>query len=103
MPNVLALIGANHGHNELYHSIISTSPDLMSLIDRRDMLKAAMAKNKVSMANKTLQIAALTADITALNEANSRMENQLLSVGRSDQIRPFADGQLSGKKRGFDT
>ena len=45
LPNILAIIGANHDQSELYNALILTAPDLMSYIDRKAMLKDVMTKN----------------------------------------------------------
>ena len=44
LPNILAIIGANHDQSELYNALILTAPDLMSYIDRKAMLKDVMTK-----------------------------------------------------------
>jgi len=38
MPNILALVGEEHGQNELYNTLLPTAPDLLSYIDRKVLL-----------------------------------------------------------------
>jgi len=33
LPDILALIGEEHGHNELYNALVPTAPDLMSCVN----------------------------------------------------------------------
>lgn len=45
LPDILALIGNEHGQSELYTALIHTAPDLLSYIDRKALIKDAMKKN----------------------------------------------------------
>ena len=33
LPDIIALIGEEHGHNELYNALLPTAPDLMSCVN----------------------------------------------------------------------
>lgn len=59
LPDILALIGGNHGQSELYTALIQMVPDLLSCIDRNAMIKDEMARNSSQMAELTRQLAAL--------------------------------------------
>jgi len=43
LPNVLALIGNEHGQSELYTALKPTAPELLAYIDRKAMIQDAMA------------------------------------------------------------
>jgi len=42
-PNILALIGIEHGQSEFYQALIPMAPDLMSYIDRRALISRDIA------------------------------------------------------------
>ena len=44
LPKILALIGNEHGQSEMYKALIHTSPDLLSYIDRKALIKDTLAK-----------------------------------------------------------
>jgi len=60
LPDILALIGENHGQCELYTTLIQMVPDLLSCIDRNSMIKYEMARNSLQMVELTHQLAALS-------------------------------------------
>lgn len=44
LPNILDLIGNKHGQSELYTALIHTAPELLSYIDRKALIRNALAK-----------------------------------------------------------
>lgn len=44
-PNVLALVGNYHSHDDLYRMLVSTVPDLVSISDKKASLKERVADN----------------------------------------------------------
>ena len=55
LPKILALIGNEHGQSELYTALIHTAPDLLSYIDRKALIRNALAKveaNFISLSNE---------------------------------------------------
>ena len=59
LPDILALIGGNHGQSELYTALIQMVPDLLSCIDRNAMIKNEMTRNSLQMAELTRQLSSL--------------------------------------------
>jgi len=43
LPKILALIGNKHGQSELYTALIHTAPELLSYIDRKALIRNALA------------------------------------------------------------
>ena len=61
LPEVLLLVGGNHGHCELYRMLLATAPDLVSIVNRNAVVKQMIAENSA-------RISALAAENLALNE-----------------------------------
>ena len=90
LPDVLALVGDKYGQNELYRMLISTAPDLASIVNEKVALKERMAE-------KTARIAAINAgwrQTAALIHDNLQMNEELASIESGE------GHKLSGKKRG---
>ena len=104
LPEALALAGSmRRSHNEFYRLLIATSPDLMSLVDKRAMLQVGMDKNTSQVADIAAQIAALNARMSSLKVRGMQMKEQLSFIQSSaDEQKPVAvlgDSNKYGKKR----
>ena len=78
LPNILALIGNEHGQSELYTTLVPTAPELLSFIDRKLMIDNEMAKNVTQITAHAQQIAVLSAK----NDLLSR-RREMIGQGRS--------------------
>lgn len=101
LPDVLAMVGRGRGlkHlHELYRMLITTVPDLVSIVNKRVAIQERIAKNRARIANLTAdyqrQQAALTAEYTsragALTAKNFELERELVSIesqGGGEQAR----------------
>ena len=67
LPDVLALVGREHGQTELYRMLVASVSDLESTMNRK-----AIIKQKIE--EKTAQIAALAAEIRDLNRTLEHIE-----------------------------
>ena len=101
LPNALALAGQKKDmHSDLYRLLVATSPDLMSLIDRRAMLQVSVERNASRATDVAAQIAALTIELTNLDVRSAQMKEELSFIQSSDQQNPVAViSKTSGKKR----
>jgi len=103
LPNALALAGNNRrNHDEFYRLLVATSPDLMSLLDRRALLQVGMEKNTSQIADIAAQIAALNARMSSLKVRGIQMKEQLSAIQSSTEQKPVAvlgGSNSSGKKR----
>lgn len=101
LPDVLAMVGRGRGlkHlHELYRMLITTVPDLVSIVNKRVAMQERIAKNRARIANLTAdyqrQQAALTAEYTsragALTAKNFELEREL------DLIEPQGGGGIQG-------
>jgi len=113
LPDVLALKGETFGQNELYRMLIATAPDLVSVVNRRGVLKQNMAENRAQVAalnaEYTRQVAALSAEnlrqTAALDAKTRRKELESIETGGVKQSMVDASlssiAKLRGKKRGI--
>lgn len=80
LPEILALIGERHGNSELYTALVSSAPDLLSFINRKNMIKTAVMKNSESIAALTRQANALTLQANALSSQNIQLMKRLATI-----------------------
>jgi len=95
LPQILALIGREHGHSEFYTSLLPVAPDLLSFINREAILEEERAKNTLQVAEITSQIAALTRQATALTNKNDQRLT-LIKLGDAKQAAVVDDGKECG-------
>jgi len=89
LPEALALAGSmRRSHNEFYRLLIATSPDLMSLVDRKAMLQVGMEKNTTQVTDIAAQIAVLNARMSSLKVRGIQMKEQLSFIQSSTDIEP---------------
>jgi len=102
LPQILALIGREHGHSEFYSSLLPLAPDLLSFINREAILEEERAKNTLQAANITSQIAALTQQLSSISTKNDQIDKRLalIKLG-SKQMAVVDEGKDggSGEKR----
>lgn len=101
LPEVLAMMTGHRSlgsppipinfRSELYRMMVVVAPDLVSLIDRKALLKKTMKRN-------VTRRAAIAAELAALNDSYSVMERQLMSIEGNGK----KNGAASGRKRGRD-
>ena len=98
LPQILALIGREHGHSEFYTSLLPVAPDLLSFINREAILEKERAKNTLQVADITSQIAALTQQAAALTNKNDQIDKRLalIKLGDSKQTAVVDDGKECG-------
>ena len=73
LPTILAQIGEEHGQSEFYTSLLPVTPYLMSIIDKKAMIKDSMAKHAAKIKEHT----------AAYDELNRRLI--LIELGDSKQ------------------
>ena len=91
LPEVLALTGGKHGQNEFYRMLLATAPDLLSIVNRKAVIKQQMAVNSAKIASLTAQYLRET---SALTDKNLQLNQELTSIESENQ------SKLSGRKRG---
>ena len=129
LPNIIALIGNEHGQSELYTSLKSTAPELLSYIDRKAMIQETIKTNtarKSALADEYSQrvieyerrmaeyeaahkkrMATLKTDFldetTRLTVHNNELNNRLKMVDSSSrnegECNECEETRISGKKR----
>jgi len=106
LPNILSLIGSEHGQSELYTALIHTAPDLLSYMDRKAMINNEMEKNKAHDNDLVVQIAELTRQRAALSAKNDKLSSRLALIHSGDMNQRSAvgkedkgNGGSSSKKR----
>ena len=67
LPNVLAMVGRQHGQDELYRMLVATVSDLASIVNKRARLLQIRAE-------KSAQVVALTAEILEMDDELRAME-----------------------------
>ena len=87
LPEALALVGKNHDQRELYQILIATVPHLVSIVDRRAVIRQQISANAA-------QIAALTAKNLKLNT-----ELALIESAESNRTMAAVDNKLGCRKR----
>ena len=97
LPEVLAVVGGSHSHDELYRMLIATAPDLASTVNRKGLFQQAIAQNVARLAALEAEAAALTARTAQLNIGLSSMEDESTLTKTKEQ-----QNKLSGKKRVLD-
>ena len=108
LPELLALVGQNHGQSEMYRLLIAVVSDLASTVNREAVLKDRMDENTAQiavlkteyerkLAEYELKVAALTAENASktalLTEKNLKLQREL------EAIQSVQKSQLCGKKR----
>jgi len=84
LPNILALIGREHGQSQFYAAILPVAPDLMSFINREAMLLDERAKNMAKISALTAEYERKLALLTTEgNGINNRLA--LIKLGDSEQ------------------
>ena len=92
LPNILALIGREHGQSELYTALIPTAPDLLSYVDRKAMIKDIIEKNNA-------KISGLTADLLHLTGYNTKLNKRLGMIDKVSNEEGQGGASSSGNKR----
>ena len=82
LPEAISLVGEKYKHNELYQMLLAVVPGLVSVVDRKAVLKQSRAENLARM--------------KALEYENARIEDEL---GRIESSIVQVQRKLSGKKR----
>ena len=99
LPEVLSLVGARHGQNELYRTLNATAPDLVSIVNRKVAIQEKITENAARIAALTSnhkhdqdaltadykrKQAALTAEYThessTLASTNRKLQEELQSI-----------------------
>ena len=96
LPKVLALIGSEHGHSELYTALIHTAPDLLSYIDRKTLINNEMEKVEARGAAK---VAEYERKIAALK---TEMLTQKADLSRRLTLIDLGDIKQSAFEEGYD-
>ena len=81
MPDILAMIGEEHGQSDLYTSLIPLAPDLFSFVDMKAMIESEMEKNNE-------KIGELTAKNNQLSERLALIKSRDRVGGRKRQRSP---------------
>jgi len=91
LPNILALIGEEHGQSELYAALLPMAPELLLLlyIDREAMMRSIMESNKA-------RIDALAKEMAPLIAQNAAMERRLELAKLGDRKQAVVDGDEGG-------
>ena len=76
------MVGEKYKHNELYQMLLAVVPGLVSVVDRKAVLKQSRAENLARM--------------KALESENARIEDEL---GHIESNIVQVQSKLSGKKR----
>ena len=69
LPEVLALVGGKHGQNELYQMLLGTAPDLVSIVNRKAVIKQQIADHL----DKVRELKKELASIESAEEMNQPM------------------------------
>ena len=81
LPEILALVGEEHGQNEMYQMLLATAPDLASVVNRKGLLKQTIAKNVAIIADLEAKTAALAARNLQMNNDLASMESEEKNQG----------------------
>ena len=100
LPDVLAMIGENCTHSDMYLALIATASDLTSLINKPAVFKERIEKNERKAAALTAEYerkaAALKADyeskLAVLTTKNLKMKQELDELLQSDEQKNQARG-----------
>ena len=93
LPNILILIGREHGQSELYTALLPVTPDLLSFIDRKAMIIDEKKKVQVQMKELSRQLAALA-------DKDDQLNSRLASIELGDSKEAVGDeGKEGGDKR----
>ena len=88
LPEVFALVGERYGQDELYQMLITAAPDLVSIVNRRAVIKERIAE-------KSARIAALEAEVSAIKDEVHELNGELASFESEETHKP-----MIGRKRG---
>jgi hypothetical protein len=80
LPQILELIGREHGHSEFYTSLLPVAPDLLSFIDRKAMLQEERAKNLSQAATLRQQADALLQQASVITAKNDQIDKRLALI-----------------------
>ena len=82
-PDLLALASGECGHNALYGMLLVTAPHLSSLLNRKLMMKDAVAEKSSRVAHLENELASITAEykrkLAKLNDDISDLNKRLKS------------------------
>jgi hypothetical protein len=84
LPEVLEMVGCNHGHGELYVALRSSIAGLFSTINRKKFLQECVEHHLSIMQTHAATVETLRAQIAAIEEAEGNVletENESRSVG----------------------
>ena len=101
LPDILVLIGNEHGQSEFYTTLIHTAPDLLSYINREALIDNEMAKYTSQASDITAQITALTQQLSIINAKKDQLSRrrEMIGQGIDDVISTKVVGGSCDKKR----
>jgi len=82
LPDILVLIGEEHGQSEFYTTLIHTAPDLLSYINREALIDNEMAKYTSQASNITAQITSLTQQLSIVNAKKDQLSRRREMIGQ---------------------
>ena len=102
LPDILVLIGEEHGQSEFYTKLIHTAPDLLSYINREALIDNEMAKYTLQASDITAQITALTQQLSTVNAKKDQLSRRREMIGQriiEDVVSTKVVGGSGDKKR----
>jgi len=87
LPDVLSLVGREHGQTELYRMLVNSVPDLFSTVNRKVVLKQKLAEKNKDIADKKIEMASLAAQMAALSAEVSEINVELESIEAKEEER----------------
>ena len=84
LPDILALIGEDHGQSEFYTSLLPVAPDLMSYINREALLRDEKDRNAVQRAQIVVQMKELTRQLADLAAEDDQIDKRLALIKLGD-------------------
>ncbi len=73
LPEVLALVGQDHGKGELYVALKSSIAGIISTVNRKECLKQQIAHDKAKIAEYKAKVEAAEAEIASIEAAEGRV------------------------------
>ena len=89
LPDVLALVGREHGQTELFRMLVNSVSDLFSTVNRKMIVKQKIAEKEDAMASLKTQMAILSAEASVLNT-----ELEYIEKREREQDKRTRDGRL---------